>query len=177
VAPGAGLEPATLKLTASCSTIELPGNNNSDILPFSFVSVNIARGLLVFATNVAGQPAEHDTCQHDKDRDADQHIKHGEDFSCPSSGSDVTVADGCKRDHGKIERIQPRQFLDEVIKNGPEDDESYRHHSNTFVLDVVFHLLKCLCWTKAFCHSYILALMALLIARSSSRAFSACRLS
>ena len=25
LAPGAGLEPATLKLTASCSTIELPG--------------------------------------------------------------------------------------------------------------------------------------------------------
>lgn len=27
MAPGAGLEPATLKLTASCSTIELPGIN------------------------------------------------------------------------------------------------------------------------------------------------------
>ena len=26
MAPGAGLEPATSKLTASCSTIELPGN-------------------------------------------------------------------------------------------------------------------------------------------------------
>ena len=32
MAPGTGLEPATSKLTASCSTIELPGNNESTLI-------------------------------------------------------------------------------------------------------------------------------------------------
>ena len=50
MAPGAGLEPATSKLTASCSTIELPGNRNVGLLYTVFFEISrvIWASLIIF---------------------------------------------------------------------------------------------------------------------------------
>jgi hypothetical protein len=59
MAPGAGLEPATSKLTASCSTIELPGII-SVILSFSGVSVNMGCGLFLLVVFAQEDEAAYD---------------------------------------------------------------------------------------------------------------------
>ena len=53
MAPGAGLEPATSKLTASCSTIELPGNMNSIIAQ----NLNYFKGYSV-GSGLSGEESE-----------------------------------------------------------------------------------------------------------------------
>ena len=55
MAPGTGLEPATSKLTASCSTIELPGNIK-DYLYYSIFFQNVVKLKKVFIFMVADLP-------------------------------------------------------------------------------------------------------------------------
>src|SRR5579883_492810 len=44
LAPRAGLEPATLRLTAECSTVELPGNRKAQEINFNTAGLRIQNG-------------------------------------------------------------------------------------------------------------------------------------
>lgn len=59
MAPTAGLEPATSKLTASCSTIELRRNTNAIIpLPLSLVNASLARARPHYALATKASPSQ-----------------------------------------------------------------------------------------------------------------------